>query len=110
MSIEPTTSRFFFLINVPPIPLRINYITDSRSVSCPKPVRNIFGHLHSIENIGGKQHVVRLLEFIPGELLKDVPRSESLFYQLGEFVANLDNKLQVNCFMQIDDDFHDLHI
>lgn len=67
---------------------------NSRSVSCPKPVRNIFGHLHSIENIGGKQHVVRLLEYIPGELLKDVPPSESLFYQLGEFVANLDNKLQ----------------
>ncbi|CAF4956565.1 unnamed protein product [Pieris macdunnoughi] len=66
----------------------------TRSVTCPKPVRNVFGHLHSVENIGGKQHAVRLLEFVPGELLKDVPTSEALFYQLGEFVANLDNKLQ----------------
>ncbi|XP_052744342.1 hydroxylysine kinase [Bicyclus anynana] len=66
----------------------------TRSVTCPKPIRNIFGHLHSVESISGKNHVVRLLEYVPGELLKDVPRSESLFYQLGEFVANLDNKLQ----------------
>ncbi|CAK1547570.1 unnamed protein product [Leptosia nina] len=66
----------------------------TRSVTCPKPIRNVFGHLHSIENIGGKHHAVRLLEYVPGELLKDVPKSEALFYQLGEFVANLDNKLQ----------------
>nr|XP_026498142.1 hydroxylysine kinase [Vanessa tameamea] len=71
----------------------MNFLS-TRSVSCPKPIRNVFGHLHSVESISGKQHVVRLLEYIPGELLKDVPRSEALFYQLGEFVANLDNKLQ----------------
>ncbi|KAL0810682.1 hypothetical protein ABMA28_010012 [Loxostege sticticalis] len=66
----------------------------TRSVTCPKPVRNVYGHLHSIENINGKQHAVRLLEYVPGELLKNVPLSAALFYQLGEFVANLDNKLQ----------------
>ncbi|KAJ0171650.1 hypothetical protein K1T71_012413 [Dendrolimus kikuchii] len=67
---------------------------NARSVVCPKPIRNVFGHLHSLETIGGKKHVVRLLEYVSGDLLKDVPRSEQLFYQLGEFVANLDNKLQ----------------
>ncbi|CAG5006901.1 unnamed protein product [Parnassius apollo] len=66
----------------------------TRSVTCPKPVRNVFGHLYSLEVIGGKRHAVRLLEYVPGERLNDVPRSEALFYQLGEFVANLDNKLQ----------------
>ncbi|XP_026735537.1 hydroxylysine kinase isoform X2 [Trichoplusia ni] len=66
----------------------------TRSVTCPKPVRNVFGHLHSVERLGGKQHAVRLLEFVPGELLQAVPKSEALLYQLGEFVANLDNKLQ----------------
>ncbi|CAK1589391.1 unnamed protein product [Parnassius mnemosyne] len=71
----------------------MNYLT-TRSVTCPKPVRNVFGHLYSLEIISGKRHAVRLLEYVPGELLKDVPRSEALFYQLGEFVANLDNKLQ----------------
>ncbi|CAH2098522.1 unnamed protein product [Euphydryas editha] len=71
----------------------MNFLLE-RSVSCPKPIRNIFGHMFSVENISGKQHVVRLLEFIPGALLKDVPWTESLLYQLGEFVANLDNKLQ----------------
>ncbi|XP_052749479.1 hydroxylysine kinase [Galleria mellonella] len=67
---------------------------NTRSVTCPKPVRNVFGHLHSIETISGKRHAVRLLEFVPGEILKNVPLTESLLYQLGEFVANLDNKLQ----------------
>ncbi|XP_041972324.1 hydroxylysine kinase [Aricia agestis] len=66
----------------------------ARGVICPKPIRNIYGHLHSLETINGKQHVVRLLEYVPGELLKDVPKADALFYQLGEFVANIDNKLQ----------------
>lgn len=66
----------------------------TRSITCPKPIRNVYGHLHSIEKIGGKQHAVRLLEYVPGDLLQGVPKSEALFYQLGEFVANLDNKLE----------------
>ncbi|KAL4709668.1 hypothetical protein ACJJTC_007399 [Scirpophaga incertulas] len=71
----------------------MNYL-NTRSVVCPKPVRNVYGHLHSVETISGKQHIVRLLEFIPGQMLKDVPLTDALLYQLGEFVANLDNKLQ----------------
>lgn len=51
--------------------------------------------MFSTEIINNKQHVVRLLEYVPGELIKDAPKTESLFYQLGEFVANLDGKLQV---------------
>ncbi|XP_049881066.1 hydroxylysine kinase [Pectinophora gossypiella] len=66
----------------------------TRHVTCPKPVRNVYGHLHSIETINGKQHAVRLLEYVQGDTMKDAPKSEALFYQLGEFVANLDNKLQ----------------
>ncbi|KAI8423434.1 hypothetical protein MSG28_012567 [Choristoneura fumiferana] len=70
-------------------------LLNTRNVTCPKPVRNVYGHFYSVETLSGKQHAVRLLEFVPGALLKDVPRSEALMYQLGEFVANLDNKLQV---------------
>ncbi|XP_073960965.1 hydroxylysine kinase-like isoform X1 [Choristoneura fumiferana] len=69
-------------------------LLNTRNVTCPKPVRNVYGHFYSVETLSGKQHAVRLLEFVPGALLKDVPRSEALMYQLGEFVANLDNKLQ----------------
>ncbi|KAI8423432.1 hypothetical protein MSG28_012565 [Choristoneura fumiferana] len=70
-------------------------LLNTRNVTCPKPVRNVYGHFYSVETLSGKQHAVRLLEFVPGALLKDVPRSEALMYQLGEFVANLDNKLQL---------------
>ncbi|XP_032521956.2 hydroxylysine kinase [Danaus plexippus] len=66
----------------------------TRSVCCPKPVRNVFGHLYSSERVGDSQHVVRLLEYVPGVLLKDAPHSDQLWYQLGEFAANLVNKLE----------------
>lgn len=62
---------------------------------CPKPIRNVFGHLHSVETLGGKRHAVRLLQYIPGELLKDHKPSDALLYQLGQATANIDNKLQV---------------
>lgn len=71
----------------------MNFIT-ARSITCPRPIRNIFGHLYSIERLGDRSHAVRLLEYVPGTLLKDVQASDALLYQLGEFVANLDNKLQ----------------
>ncbi|XP_072946512.1 hydroxylysine kinase [Epargyreus clarus] len=67
---------------------------NARSIVCPKPIRNVYGHLYSVETIGGKKHAVRLLEYVPGEILCDVPKSEALFYQIGEFLANLDSKLQ----------------
>ncbi|XP_075986078.1 hydroxylysine kinase isoform X2 [Anticarsia gemmatalis] len=66
----------------------------ARSVTCPKPIRNVYGHLYSIETIDGRQHAVRLLNYVPGDLLQDVPKSEALLYQLGEFAANIDTKLQ----------------
>lgn len=71
----------------------MNFLS-SRGIVTPKPIRNVFGHQYSIETINGKQHAVRLFDYIPGALLKDVPTSESLLYQLGEFVANMDTKLQ----------------
>lgn len=76
-----------------------NNFIDARKVTCPKPIRNVYGHLYSVESIGGKGHVVRLLEYVPGELLKDVPKSDFLFYQVGEFAASLDNTLQVRSFI-----------
>lgn len=70
--------------------------TDTRHITVPKPIRNVNGHFYSVESINGGSHAVRLLEYIPGQLLRDAPKSEALLYQLGEFVANLDNKLVVS--------------
>lgn len=75
--------------------------SDARSIVCPKPIRNVYGHLYSTETISGKQHAVRLLEYVPGARLSDVPAAAPLLYQLGEFVANLDNKLQVRYYTLI---------
>ncbi|XP_068624119.1 hydroxylysine kinase [Battus philenor] len=71
----------------------MNFLS-SRGVRCPRPVRNVFGQLHSLEALGARRHAVRLLHYVPGQLLKEVPRSDALLYRLGEFVAGLDAKLQ----------------
>jgi Ser/Thr protein kinase RdoA (MazF antagonist) len=34
----------------------------------PEPVPNVSGALKSLETISGKQHIVRLLKFIPGKV------------------------------------------
>lgn len=65
-----------------------------QSINCPKPVMNIFGKYHSIENIDGSMHLVRLLEFLPGKMFNDVLKTNNLFYQVGEFIAQIDLALK----------------
>lgn len=67
---------------------------NSSGVTCPKPIKNVNGEYFSIENFVSGQHCVRLLEYIPGSILKDVHPSPSLFYQIGKFVAELDRLLK----------------
>lgn len=49
-----------------------------------------------------QQHIVRLLSFLPGEILFSVPYTKELFFQVGELVAKTDLALMVNnCIMQL---------
>ncbi|XP_077286531.1 hydroxylysine kinase [Arctopsyche grandis] len=67
----------------------------SHQINCPKPIRNVYGHYFSREKLSsGKHHIVRLLEYQPGETLLTVTRSEFLYYQVGEYVANLNRLLK----------------
>lgn len=65
-----------------------------QGINCPKPVMNIFGKYHSIENIEGSRHLVRLLEFLPGKMFNDVLKTNHLFYQVGEFIGQIDLALK----------------
>lgn len=74
----------------------------NHQINCPKPIRNVYGHYYSREKLqSGKLHVVRLLEFQPGDTLVSVPRSDFLFYQVGEYVANLDRLLKVSIIKNV---------
>lgn len=55
---------------------------------------NIFGKYHSNEKIGQSQHNVRLLQFQPGKIFKDVLKTNHLYYQVGEYLAMLDNAMK----------------
>lgn len=65
-----------------------------QAVECPKPVMNIYGKYHKLVQMKQKVHLVRLLEFLPGEMLVSVPKSQNLFYQAGEYVALIDKSLK----------------
>lgn len=65
-----------------------------QGIECPKPVMNIFGKYYSEQKIGESTHLVRLFEFLPGELLHQVPKSHHLYYQVGEFIGKIDLALK----------------
>lgn len=67
----------------------LKFVAD-QGISCPRPVPNVYGKNYSLEPIRGNEHVIRLLEFIPGKILDEVPFTDNLFYQAGVFVGNFD--------------------
>lgn len=67
----------------------LRFVSEN-GISCPKPVANVYGRNYSLEPIRGTEHVIRLLEYIPGKTLDSVPFNDHLFYQAGVFVANFD--------------------
>lgn len=79
-----------------------NFSTESQiiilanlGINCSRPIKNKEGNYYSIENLSSGQHVVRLMNFLPGKAIFQVPPSARLFYQLGKFIAQLDESLKV---------------
>lgn len=64
------------------------------SVKCPRPVANATGKYYSVERLNGNSNVVRLLEFIPGEIFHQVLVTKHLLYRSGEYLARLDRALK----------------
>ncbi|XP_050100233.1 hydroxylysine kinase [Anopheles aquasalis] len=67
---------------------------SKREIKCPVPVQNIYGKFYSLEKLAGSQHVLRLLEYIPGKVFHGVPHPDRLFYQAGQFIARIDSALK----------------
>ncbi|XP_065355367.1 hydroxylysine kinase [Calliphora vicina] len=62
---------------------------SKQQVQCPRPIANVNGKYYSLEHINGADHVVRLLEFIPGKMFHEVPTTNYLLYQTGEYLAKI---------------------
>ncbi|XP_055712666.1 hydroxylysine kinase [Phlebotomus papatasi] len=65
-----------------------------QNITCPKPIMNVYGKYYSTELLGTTKHIVRLLEYIPGKIFKEVPLTNNLFYQAGVFVAKFDRAIK----------------
>ncbi|KAB0799254.1 hypothetical protein PPYR_07134 [Photinus pyralis] len=63
---------------------------NSNGITCPKPVMNVNGKYYSIERFISGKHCVRLLEYVPGNILKEISPGPALYYQIGVYVAELD--------------------
>jgi hydroxylysine kinase len=60
----------------------------------PVPVKNKDDNYKSIQDINGTRHIVRLLKYIAGKILYDIPDwTTKHFYQCGELAARLDSTL-----------------
>lgn len=78
----------------------LNYLAENR-IAAPLPVKNLKGGFYSLENFdeGDKKeqdtnHVVRLLTYKTGSLILNVESSDELLFDVGQFVAKLDNVLK----------------
>lgn len=67
---------------------------SQQNIQCPRPVMNIYGKYYSSEKLGSGQHNVRLLEYQPGKTFQEVLKTNHLYYQVGEFMAKVDNSFK----------------
>ncbi|CAD5124473.1 DgyrCDS12755 [Dimorphilus gyrociliatus] len=67
---------------------------EKHGISAPKPIPQVTGKLWSIETINSKKHLVRLLTFLPGTLLKDVSFTDNLANNCGTYLATIQNILR----------------
>ncbi|KAK0078982.1 hypothetical protein PV325_001883 [Microctonus aethiopoides] len=70
---------------------------NQRDINCSVPVMNLMGSYYSVEKIremDNTTHIVRLLVFCRGEILCNAKLSSELLFNVGLFVAKLDNTLK----------------
>ncbi|XP_022214801.2 hydroxylysine kinase [Drosophila obscura] len=67
---------------------------SKKQIKCPRPIANASGKYYSVEKLSGTAHVVRLLEFVPGQIFREVPITKYLLFQSGEYLAKLDRTLK----------------
>jgi Ser/Thr protein kinase RdoA (MazF antagonist) len=71
----------------------VSWLVD-RGITAPVPIPSSDGLFITELTSGGKTHFVRILEFIEGKMLKDVPHTTSLLKSVGKYVAQMDKAWQ----------------
>ena len=78
-------------------------VLSKNGFQCPVPVQSLNGdykvmwkNSRSHESSEGVTEAVRLLRFVPGQLLKDIQCSPDLLYDLGKYMARFNQVAQVS--------------
>ncbi|XP_055682174.1 hydroxylysine kinase [Lutzomyia longipalpis] len=74
--------------------IKLMLFLGQQNISCPKPIMNVYGKYFSTELLGTTKHIIRLLEYIPGKILKEITPTNNLIYQAGLFVAKFDRAIK----------------
>ncbi len=69
-------------------------ISDKNLDKFPKPISFISGEFIKVLNIEGKKTICRMLSFLDGKFLGDCTPMKNLFHSFGNFLADLNLKLQ----------------
>jgi hydroxylysine kinase len=77
---------------------QLTIFLTNRGFRVPVIVKNLQGEYYSTESISEAQHVVRLFEFRPGQILAQVPTTDNLFYQCGEYLGKMTCAMKVSHF------------
>ncbi|XP_066253630.1 hydroxylysine kinase [Euwallacea similis] len=71
------------------------WFLNQNGIRCPKPVVTKQQKSFGIVSLVSGTHIVRLLEFIPGDILYKLENTnERLYFDIGVFTAKIDNVLQ----------------
>jgi len=70
------------------------FLLEEDQYNTPKPIPLKDRNYTAILNIDGKKSICRMLSYLEGKFLRDVPHTIKLFHSFGKFLARLDKKLQ----------------
>ncbi len=70
------------------------FLQSKKNNRFPKPIPFIDGSLVKVLQLEGKETICRMLSFLEGESLGEVPHSKTLFQSLGVFLAQMNLELQ----------------
>ena len=60
----------------------------------PKPMPLKDGQYAKIVKLGEREYIVRMISFIAGKLLTDIPKTPQLIRSVGKMLAELDRSLE----------------
>lgn len=59
----------------------------AKNINVPQHVEQLNGNFYNTKNIHGKTHLIRLLTYVPGDLLTNFEYTDELSYNCGRFIA-----------------------